>query len=138
MNIGGWWSFDFGRVKMVNAVHSNSFPDGSPAGDAAGFVFDTPEGCLYFSGDTALTMDMQLIPMTCPTVDLCIFPIGSNFTMDVHDAILASDFVRCPRVIGCHFDTFGFLKIDHAAAQNAFSQKGKDLILMEIASSFEC
>ncbi len=132
MNIGGWWTFDFGRVKMVHAVHSSSWPDGSYAGNPTGFVLDTTDGVLYFAGDTALTMDMQLIPMTCRPLDVAILPIGSNFTMDYHDALIASDFIQCNRIIGSHFDTFGFVKIDHEAAQKAFSEKGKQLILMEI------
>ena len=132
MNIGGWWKFDFGRVKMVNAVHSSSFPDGQAAGAPAGFVFDTEDGVVYFAGDTALTMDMKLIPMTCPKLDLAILPIGSNFTMDVNDAIIASDFVECNKVIGCHYDTFGFLTIDHDAAKKAFADKGKVLSLLAI------
>jgi L-ascorbate metabolism protein UlaG (beta-lactamase superfamily) len=135
MNIGGWWQFDFGRVKMVAAVHSSSFPDGSYGGNPAGFVFDNSDGVLYFAGDTALTMDMQLIPMTCPALDAAILPIGSNFTMDVNDALLAAEFIRCKRIIGCHYDTFGFVKIDHAAAIAAFEAKGRDLELIEIGAS---
>lgn len=132
MNIGGWWNFDFGRVKMVHAVHSSSFPDGSYGGNPTGFVVSTADGTFYISGDTALTRDMELIPMTCPPLDFAVFPIGSNFTMDVHDAVIASDFVKCDRIVGCHFDTFGFVKIDHEQAVSTFSQKGKELILMEI------
>lgn len=135
MNKGGWWTFDFGRVKMVNAVHSSSWPDGSYAGSPAGFVLDTPDGVLYFAGDTALTMDMQLIPMTCPALDAAILPIGSNFTMDYQDALIASDFIQCKRVIGSHFDSFGFIKVDHAAAQKAFAAKGKELMLLEIGAA---
>ncbi|MEI6410947.1 MAG: metal-dependent hydrolase [Bacteroidota bacterium] len=137
MNIGGWWQFDFGRVKMVAAVHSSSFSDGSYGGNPAGFVFDSTDGVLYFAGDTALTMDMQLIPMTCPPLDVAILPIGSNFTMDVNDALLAAEFIRCNRIIGCHFDTFGFVKIDHAAAIAAFEAKGRDLELIEIGASLD-
>jgi len=138
MNIGGWWSFDFGRVKMVHAVHSSSFPDGSYAGVPAGFVLDTPDGVLYIAGDTALTMDMQLIPRTCPPLDAAILPIGSNFTMDVADAVIAAEFVQCKRIIGCHFDTFGFVKIDHAAAQKAFADAGRELVLLDIEGSILC
>ncbi len=137
MNIGGWWTFDFGRVKMVNAVHSSSFPDGSYGGTPAGFVFHTADGTLYFAGDTALTMDMQLIPMTCPTLDVAILPIGSNFTMDYHDALIASDFIKCNHIIGSHFDTFGFIKIDHEAARHAFEERGRELFLMEIGETRE-
>ncbi len=135
MNIGGWWTFDFGRVKMVNAVHSSSWPEGSYSGAPAGFVLDTADGVLYYAGDTALTMDMQLIPMTCPKLNIAILPIGSNFTMDYHDATIASDFIQCNRIIGCHFDTFGFLTIDHEAAQKAFSEKNKELILMAVGDT---
>ncbi len=137
MNKGGWWSFDFGGVKMVNAVHSSSFPDGSYAGEPAGFVLETPDGTLYMAGDTALTLDMQLIPRTCPKLDVAILPIGSNFTMDYQDAVIASDFIACDRIIGCHYDTFGFIKIDHDKAKAAFAEKGKELILLEIGASIE-
>ncbi|HNE30061.1 MAG TPA: MBL fold metallo-hydrolase, partial [Saprospiraceae bacterium] len=134
---GGWWSFDFGRVKMVNAVHSSSFSDGSYAGEPVGFVFDTAEGCVYFAGDTALTLDMQLIPMSCPPLDLAVLPIGSNFTMDYHDAVIASEFLHCQRVVGCHYDSFGFIKIDHDAARAAFADKGRELLLLDIGGSLD-
>lgn len=137
MNKGGWWTFDFGRVKMVHAVHSSSFPDGSYGGDPAGYVVETADGVFYHAGDTALTRDMELIPMTCPPLDVAILPIGSNFTMNYQDAVLASDFIRCNQIIGCHYDSFGYIKIDHEAALSAFAEKGKDLILMEIAEMKE-
>ena len=135
MNKGGWWSFDFGRVKMVNAVHSSSFPDGSYGGEPAGFVVDTADGAFYMAGDTALTLDMKLIPMIGPALKLAFLPIGSNFTMDYRDAVLASEFIGCERIIGCHYDTFGFIKIDHAKASAAFAEKGKELILMTIGET---
>ncbi len=137
MNKGGWWKFDFGRVKMVQAVHSSVFPDGMPAGEPAGFVLDTADGVLYVAGDTALTRDMELIPMTCPALSAAILPVGSNFTMDYHDALIASDFIRCNRIIGCHYDTFGFIKIDHKTAQNIFFERGKELILMPVGEQIE-
>ena len=137
MNKGGWWAFDFGRVKMVQAVHSSVFPDGTPGGEPAGFVIDSPDGVLYVAGDTALTMDMQLIPMTCPTLDAAILPVGSNFTMDYADALIASDFIRCDRIIGCHYDTFGFIKIDHKEAVSTFAESRKELILMGLGETLE-
>lgn len=137
MNKGGWWNFDFGRAKMVNAVHSSSFSDGTYGGSPAGFVIHSEDGVLYFAGDTALTMDMQLIPMTCPPLDVAILPIGSNFTMDYQDAIIASDFIQCNQIVGCHFDTFGYIKINHEEAVQAFEQRGKELFLMEIGETQE-
>jgi len=40
MNHGGSWKFDFGTVKMVNAIHSSSFADGTYGGNPAGFVIE--------------------------------------------------------------------------------------------------
>ena len=112
MNHGGSWKFDFGTVKYVNAVHSSSFPDGSYGGNPGGFVIEGEHKNIYIAGDTALTMDMKLIPMRTK-LDLAILPIGSNFTMDVEDAIIASDFVECDKILGYHFDTFGYIEINH-------------------------
>ena len=61
MNIGGAYTFDFGRVKMVNAIHSSTMPDGSPGGNPAGFVIYAEDKAVYFAGDTALTYDMKLL-----------------------------------------------------------------------------
>lgn len=137
MNTGGSWDFEFGKVKCVVAQHSSGLPDGTYGGNPMGFVVMTEEGNFYFSGDTALTLDMQLIPMTCPPLSFAIFPIGSNFTMDYQDAVIAADFVQCEQVIGCHFDTFGFIKIDHEAAVKAFEAENKTLLLPKIGDTYE-
>lgn len=136
MNHGGSWNFDFGKVKYVNAIHSSTFPDGAPGGNPGGFVIEGEHKNLYIAGDTALTMDMKLIPMRTK-LDLAIFPIGDNFTMDIEDAILASDFVECDKILGYHFDTFGYIKIDRKEAIQKFFDKGKDLMLLEIGGSIE-
>ncbi len=137
MNTGGTFEFDFGTVKCVVAQHSSSLPDGTYAGNPLGFVVDTPEGCFYFAGDTALTLDMQLIPMTCTPLGFAILPIGSNFTMDYDDAVIASDFIQCNTIIGCHYDTFGYIKIDHEAAIKAFEAEEKQLILPNIGGELQ-
>ncbi len=136
MNHGGSWNFDFGKVKYVNAVHSSSFPDGVSGGNPGGFVIEGEHKNIYIAGDTGLTMDMKLIPMRTK-LDLAILPIGDNFTMDVEDAIIASDFVQCEKVLGIHYDTFGYIKINHKEAIQQFFDKGKDLMLLEIGESIE-
>lgn len=136
MNLGGSWNFDFGKVKYVAAVHSSAFPDGTYGGNPGGFVIEGEHKNIYVSGDTALTMDMKLIPMRTK-LDLAVFPIGNCFTMDVEDAILASDFVECDKILGCHFDTFGFIMVDHNDAKKKFFDAGKDLMLLEIGQSID-
>jgi len=134
MNHGGSWKFDFGRVTYTNAIHTSSFPDGSYGGQPGGFVLETEEANVYIAGDTALTMDMKLIPMQCK-IDLAILPIGDNFTMGIESAVIAADFVECNRVLGYHYDTFGYIVIDHKQAKDSFASAGKELVLLPIGDS---
>lgn len=137
MNLGGKWNFDFATVKYVNAIHSSMLPDGSYGGPAGGFVIWNKDVCFYFAGDTALTWDMKLIPQTCPKLDFAILPIGDNFTMGYEDALIASKFIECDTLIGCHFDTFGFIKIDKDKVKHSFHQEGKQIFLPEINQTIE-
>lgn len=136
MNLGGSWQFDFGRVKYVAAVHSSSFPDGSYGGNPGGFVIEGEHKNIYVSGDTALTMDMKLIPLRTK-LDLAVFPLGNCFTMDVEDAIMAADFVECDKILGCHYDTFGYIMVNHEEAIKKFFDAGKDLMLLDIGQSIK-
>lgn len=136
MNHGGSWNFPFGKVKYVQAIHTSSFADGTNGGQPGGFVIEGEHKNIYIAGDTALTMDMKLIPMQTK-LDLAILPIGDNFTMGVDDAIIASDFVECDKVLGVHYDTFGYIEIDHDAAKKKFYDADKDLMLLEIGESIE-
>ncbi|MCB4797576.1 metal-dependent hydrolase [Neotamlana laminarinivorans] len=136
MNHGGKWDFEFGSVKYVNAIHTSSFPDGSYAGQPGGFIIESEHKNIYIAGDTALTYDMKLIPLSTK-LDLAILPIGDNFTMGIDDAILASDFVECDKILGYHFDTFGYIEINHEEAKRKFFEKDKDLMLLEIGESIE-
>lgn len=134
MNTGGSKQFDFGSVKCVTAQHSSGLPDGSYGGNPMGFIIQSSTQSFYYSGDTALTLDMQLIPLWA-SLSFCILPIGNNFTMDVADAIKAASFVQCNKVIGVHYNTFGFIVIDKELAQKQFMAAGAELFLPAIGSS---
>lgn len=136
MNTGGKWQFDFGVVKCVVAQHSSGLPDGSYGGNPMGFIFMTDEINFYYTGDTALTLDMQLIPMFAE-IDVAIMSIGDNFTMGVEDATEAATMVQTKKVIGVHFDTFGFIKIDHQKAIELFKSKHLELVLPIIGETIE-
>lgn len=137
LNHGGAVDFDFGRVKMVQAVHTSSMPDGSYGGQPAGFVVFLKDGpTFYYSGDTALTYDMKLIGEQW-SIDFAMLCIGDNFTMGIEDAIRAAEFVGTHEIIGMHYDTFPPIKIDHDHAKSKFHEAGRDLILLDIGSSKE-
>jgi L-ascorbate metabolism protein UlaG (beta-lactamase superfamily) len=129
LNHGGGYGFDFGRAKLVNAVHSSTMPDGANGGNAGGFMIESKDGNFYFSGDTALTMDMKLIGESTK-LKFAALCIGDNFTMGPDDAVKAADFVHCNEILGAHYDTFPPIKIDHAAAKEKFRAAGKTLHLL--------
>lgn len=134
MNIGGKIKLDFGNVKCVNAVHSSSLPDGSNGGNPMGFVVESNEGNFYYAGDTALTYDMKLIG-DYRKINFAFLPIGDNFTMGVDNAIIACDFINCKDIIGMHYDTFGFIKINQEEALQKFNHSGKKLTLLKIGET---
>lgn len=135
MNIGGKWQFDFGTVKCLTAQHSSGLPDGSYGGNPMGFLITNDKDKFYYAGDTALTMDMKLLPLWCK-LDVAFLPIGDNFTMDANDALLASDFIECNNIIAMHFDTFGFIKVNHEQVNNLFLSKDKKIKLPKIGEVF--
>ncbi len=136
MNTGGKWNFEFGTVKCVVAQHSSGLPDGSYGGNPMGFVFTSEEGNFYYSGDTALTLDMQLIPGWAK-LNFAVLPIGDNFTMDIADAVKSADFIECNTIVGVHYDTFGFIKIDRKEAVASFQVSGKNLLLPAIGETID-
>ena len=135
MNFGSA-NFDFGKLHYLPAWHSSAMPDGSYGGNPGGFLVHGKERKFYYSGDTCLMMDMQLIPRYAQ-LDFAILPVGGNFTMDAEDAVIAAEFIKCDKIIGVHFDTFGYIKIDHNKAKDIFRAAGKELILPEIGQTID-
>jgi len=131
MNIGGKWKFPFGTVKMVEAIHSSSLPDGTYGGTAAGYVLALNEKTFYFSGDTALYSDMKLIASQY-NIDIAFLSIGDNYTMDIEEAMIAAEYIKTDKIIGMHYDTFPWIKIDHAKSKEVAIKANKELILMKI------
>ena len=134
MNIGGKWKFDFGTVTYFTAQHSSVMPDGASGGNPGSFIIETEEGTFYHAGDTALMMDMKLIPMLVK-LDFAILPIGDNFTMGINEAIIASEFIECNTIFAMHYDTFGYIVVDKNIAKAKFEAKGKQLKFIEIGES---
>lgn len=134
MNTGGKWNFGVFTVKCTAAQHSSGLPGGPYGGNPLGFIVMSDEGNFYYSGDTALTLDMQLIPRWAK-LNFAVLPIGDNFTMDAADAAECAKMIDCKTVVGVHYDTFGYIKIDHAAAKKTFAEAGAELKLIEIGET---
>jgi L-ascorbate metabolism protein UlaG (beta-lactamase superfamily) len=136
MNHGGKWKFDFGTVRCTNSIHSSVMPDGKYGGNPMGFLITSAEKNFYYSGDTALTMDMQLIPRWAK-LDFAVLAIGDNYTMGYEDAIEAAKMIQCNTVVGVHYDTFEYIKLNKQQAKDAFSAAGLTLHLPGIGESID-
>jgi L-ascorbate metabolism protein UlaG (beta-lactamase superfamily) len=136
MNHGGAAQLDFGWVKLTNAIHSSSMPDGSYGGNPAGFLIQSPDGSFYYSGDTALTMDMKLVGEE-GALRFAVFPIGDFYTMGYADALRAAALVGTKKIVGVHYDSFPPIKLDHAAARSAAEQAGVQLLLPKIGETID-
>ena len=136
MNHGGAAKMDFGRVKLTSAIHSSSMPDGSYGGNPCGFVVESADGNFYYSGDTALTLDMKLIADQ-RQLRFAVLPIGDFFTMGIEDALRAAEFVGATKIVGVHYDTFPPIKLDREAAFAAAKTSGKQLLLPRIGETID-
>lgn len=136
MNHGGAAKMDFGRVKLTSAIHSSSMPDGSYGGNPAGFVIESNDGNFYYSGDSALTLDMKLVGESTK-LSFAIFPIGDFFTMGIDDAVRAAEFVGVKKFVGVHYDTFPPIKLDHDGAKRVAQAAGMKLLLPAIGETVD-
>jgi L-ascorbate metabolism protein UlaG (beta-lactamase superfamily) len=139
VNLGGSAKIENLKISMVPAHHTSSFPDGSCGGVPVGYIFRLPENKnLYLAGDTGVMADMELFPKLFGKIDLSILPIGGHYTMCPRKAAFAAaELLKTPKVIGCHFDTFPAIKINHENAQKHFADKNVELILPKLGEEFE-
>jgi L-ascorbate metabolism protein UlaG (beta-lactamase superfamily) len=109
MNKGGTQKVGPLNVTMTHAVHSCGIQDGDQiiyGGEAAGYILHLPdERTVYFSGDTNVFSDMQLIEKLYRP-ELAFLPIGDLFTMGPREAALACRLLNAKKVIPMHFGTF--------------------------------
>ncbi len=123
LNIGGWWTFDWGRVFMTYARHSSSFPDGTYGGFPAGYILHLEGRCLYNTGDTAPFAEMAWYGED-HDIDLCLMPVGDCFTMGPEESVRAAQMLRPKRVVPLHYNTFPLIQVDTAAWARRMEQAG--------------
>jgi L-ascorbate metabolism protein UlaG (beta-lactamase superfamily) len=115
------------RATMTNAQHSSSrFENGQivPLGTEAGYVMRFSNGfTLYHTGDTCVTMDMQIIGELYKP-ELTILPIGDFFTMDPRQAAYALKLIGSRYAIPEHFGTFPLLTGTPEALEAACEEFG--------------
>jgi L-ascorbate metabolism protein UlaG (beta-lactamase superfamily) len=138
-NFGGTVRFDWGRVSLVPAWHTNTIPGseespfsaehGVAIGPAAGLVVEIGGTTVYHAGDTCLFGDMKLIAQR-NDIDVALLPIGGHYTMDRHDAALAAEFVGAGTVIPMHYDTFPAIEADSGAFKAEVEEKTSSRVVL--------
>jgi len=127
MHVGGAHRFPFGTVKLVPAIHGGAIEGSAgPNTTPCGVVLTLGGVRVYHAGDTALTMDMQLLK---GAVDVMLVPIGDNYTMGIEDAARAVEFVE-PRVaIPMHYNTWDLIAADPKQFQRRVGPRAEVVIL---------
>lgn len=106
MNIGG--TIELAEniyLSMVMAQHS---------ANSVGFVVSIDGTGVYHAGDTGVFSDMALISKL-HDVDIALLPIGGVYTMDVQEAVLATQMIKPRIVIPMHYNTWPQIEVDTAA-----------------------
>jgi len=104
MNIGGTLVVNGVSVSLVPAFHT-----GGLGGTATGTVVEFDGKKVYHSGDTGLSMEMQLIgEMYTPHIGF--LPIDGRFNMTPRLAAKAVELLKIPKIVPIHYDTFPLVK----------------------------
>ncbi|TYB31800.1 MAG: metal-dependent hydrolase [Candidatus Mcinerneyibacterium aminivorans] len=138
MHIGGKFNFDFGWIKLTNALHGSGLITDNEIiylGNPCGFLWETENKRFYYAGDTGLTMDMKLLKDY--KIDYAFLPIGGNFTMDVDDALKAAEFISPKTVIPIHFNTFDVIKSSPEEFVEKIKHRGMNSIYLKPGTEIE-
>ncbi len=139
MGCGGGRGFSFGRVQLTIAHHTSSVegPNGVVSvGAPVGFLIQAEGKKIYFAGDTALTMEMELLGRR-NQIDLALLPIGDNFTMGPIDAAEASRMLKAKLTVPMHYNTFEMIQVDPQVFVKEAAKHGCKVKVMPVGSTLE-
>ncbi len=126
-NMGGTVTVADVQATLTVAHHSSTIYENGQIinfGSPAGYVLRFSNGfTVYHTGDTCVTMDMQIIGDLYKP-DLAILPIGDHFTMDPRQAAYALKLIGARYAIPEHFATFPILKGTPEALAEACKEFG--------------
>lgn len=136
INLGGWIDFEWGKVIAVPAFHSSSTPEGYYAGSPCGFVFAIEGKAIYHAGDTCLNQEMKVIgDLYEPQISM--LPVGGYYTMDIEQAVIASEWLNSSEIIPMHYNTFDAIKINISDFERQIRDKGKLPHILSIGETLE-
>ena len=123
MNVGGTVTVAGTAVSLVPAIHTAGL-----GGTATGTVVEMDGKKVYHSGDTGLTMDMQLTgEMYQP--DIAFLPIDGRFNMTPRLAAKAVELLKVPKVVPIHYDTFPLVQSSPQEFKRLVGDKSEVIII---------
>ncbi|MGI6555402.1 MAG: metal-dependent hydrolase [Bacillota bacterium] len=140
MQIGGSYQFDFGWVKLTQALHGSCVIENGRieyTGNPCGFLLRIDDSMIYHAGDTGLFGDMKLLG-DMYEIDAAFLPIGDNFTMGPEDALVAVGLLRPRIVVPIHYNTFDVISQDADSFKKAVEENTNSACyVLEPGDSFE-
>ncbi len=143
MHIGGAYSFDWGWVKLTQALHGSGFVGEDKIeymGNPCGYLLDIDGLIIYHAGDTGLFGDMKIFKdlLGGKTIDLALLPIGGNFVMGPEDALIAVKWLQPKTVIPMHYNTFPVIEQDaQLFKKNVENKTNIEVLIMEPGETIE-
>lgn len=137
LHIGGGREFPFGHVKLTIAHHGSSGPEGEQLGAPAGIVFTIDGKKIYHAGDTGLFLDMKLIAEMNGPLDVALLPIGDNFTMNIDDAVKATEFLGARMNIPMHYNTFPPIQADPKEFLGKVEAQGRRAVVVPPGETYK-
>jgi len=140
MNIGGVAEFAWGKVRLVQALHSSSVQVGDSfvyAGMPTGMLYTAEGKTLYHLGDTDIFSDMALIGRRNAPIDVALIPIGDHFTAGVVDAVEACKMIQPKVAIPIHFGTFPPIERDPQEFARQVADLGGKAVVLNPGESYE-
>ncbi len=129
INMGGKIKYPWGSAKFLPAFHSSATPEGTYAGMPASILFEIGGIKIYHAGDTCLNSEMKTIGEVYKP-DIALLPIGSTFTMDIDDAVIAAQWLGVKQVIPMHYNTFELINTDASIFKNKTEKLGIKCMLL--------
>lgn len=131
INLGSWIDYSWGKVIAVPAFHSSSTPDGAYAGTPCGFIFSIKDKTIYHAGDTCLNSEMKIIGEIYHP-EIAILPIGGYYTMNIEQAVIASQWLNAQEIIPMHYNTFDAINVNLKNFEHQINNIGKIPLILDI------
>ena len=136
VNIGGKIQYGWGFARFLPAFHSSSTPTGEYAGMPASILLEIDGVKIYHAGDTSLNSEMKVVGELYKP-DIALLPIGSCFTMDMDEALVAAKWLGAKKVIPMHYNTFDAISVDVSVFKEKAQKLGVDVLILNPSEQIE-